>query len=394
LSQKKPAARDISDLKARLGLKKKAPGAARPAGAGGVVAPPGAGAVPAPPGVQPAQPQVHVPDASKDPFGAMNAMAAQQAHHRAPEIIVVNDGTPVESVGAESKAVRYGKIAGFILGPLIVGLAVGQISSSAKRSNEVIDDAALIRDDLKKLNNGLVGLNDILLEGKNRGSGKFVVNDIKLTADLETFDFPKVDNGVVYQSAMYELPVEVVENLLYYYQELAALRELVSEHVTKSKQDAKAIDEAGKRLAEKLKGGLAFGALISPPSEDEAKAGFPPKVRIVELGEPLCDGKPGRCPKPDGFTVRENAQNLSWSNQRFSQVSGEAVSTAGVLFVEPTPVLTDAIAGGDASLAQTFYMKRVAAIDEKVTLLTDIGNKLVGQLNAKANESKKFTFFM
>ena len=75
--------RDISDLKARLGLKK---GAAAPAtgqtrangGSGGVVAPPGMN-LPPPPGVQPQYqqpPAPVIPNAADDPFGAMNAMAA------------------------------------------------------------------------------------------------------------------------------------------------------------------------------------------------------------------------------------------------------------------------------------------------------------------------------
>ena len=90
---KKPGQRDISDLKARLGLKKGA-------GAGGTREPaPGAPArpgqrgnvVPPPPGVQPPKPEAPAPiDARVDPFGAMNAMAAQGAVSRAPEIIVVD----------------------------------------------------------------------------------------------------------------------------------------------------------------------------------------------------------------------------------------------------------------------------------------------------------------
>src|SRR6185369_15649323 len=98
----------ISDLKARLGLKK---GAQAPAtgqtranggAGGGVVAPPGMN-LPPPPGMaapQPAQPAI--PNAADDPFGAMNAMAAHGTVQRAPEIVIVNDGKPVENVGSSS----------------------------------------------------------------------------------------------------------------------------------------------------------------------------------------------------------------------------------------------------------------------------------------------------
>ncbi|MBT8494803.1 MAG: hypothetical protein KJO07_17230, partial [Deltaproteobacteria bacterium] len=357
MSQKKPAARDISDLKARLGLKKKSPSS------GGVVAPPGA-SVPAPPGARPPPgmqpPQPQIPDAAKDPFGAMNAMAAHQAVQRQPEIIVVNDGKPVEDVGKKASGLKYAKIAGMILGPLIIGAVIGQISSSAKRSNEVIEDAGKIRDDLKKVNSGLVGLNDVLLEAQTRGAGGkgFKVNDQKLTKELDAFEFPKVDAAVVYQSSMYELPVEVVDNLLYYYQETARLKDLLNEHVTKSKADAKAIDKSGKRLSEKLgKGLFSYGAVIKMPSEDEAKNGFPPKVRIVELGAPVCqDGKTGQCSGPPaGFTVREDAKSIAWSNKKFPEIGDDKLGAKGVLFVEPTPVFAEAIAGAEGSLAQVFY---------------------------------------
>jgi hypothetical protein len=196
---------------------------------------------------------------------------------------------------------------------------------------------------------------------------------------------------------MYELPVEVVDNLLYYYQETARLKDLLNEHVTKSKADAKAIDKSGKRLSEKLgKGLFSYGAVIKMPSEDEAKNGFPPKVRIVELGAPVCqDGKTGQCSGPPaGFTVREDAKSIAWSNKKFPEVGDDKLGAKGVLFVEPTPVFAEAIAGAEGSLAQVFYNKRIMAIQEKVAELTEIGQKLKDQLNAKANESTKFTFFM
>src|SRR5687768_1014529 len=112
LSQKDPkrpgGSRDISELKARLGLKKggAAPG---PAGAkqngAGVVPPPGLN-LPPPPGAR--APGPVIPSAADDPFGAMNAMAAHGAAQRAPEIVIVNDGKPVESVSTGDRAAKLG----------------------------------------------------------------------------------------------------------------------------------------------------------------------------------------------------------------------------------------------------------------------------------------------
>ncbi len=328
----------------------------------------------------------------------MNAMAAHQAQTRAPEIIVVNDGAPVESVETKSSGLKYAKFAGMVLAPLIIGVAIGQIGSSAKRSNEVIEDAGKIRDDLKKVNSGLVSLNDIFLDGRTRGPGGkgYALNDQKLTKELEAYEFPAIDGAVVYQSSMYELPPEVVENLLYYYQEAKQLKDLMREHVTKSKKDFKAIDEAGKRFAGKWRGGLHYGATIKMPSDSEKKAGFPPKVRIVELGAMVCqDGKVGQCQgPPKGFSVREDAKGLTWANKTFAQATENSVGSNGLMLVDQTAVLTDAIMGADASLARVFYMKRIAALDLKVIELTEIGQKLAKQLNSTATKSKKFTFFL
>jgi hypothetical protein len=101
---KRTGSRDISDLKARLGLKK---GAAAPTGQSsrsnnGVVAPPGLN-LPPPPGLEPATPKGPViPNAADDPFGAMNAMAAVGTVQRAPEIVIVHDGKAVEHIGQKS----------------------------------------------------------------------------------------------------------------------------------------------------------------------------------------------------------------------------------------------------------------------------------------------------
>ena len=87
-SSKRPGtSRDISELKARLGLKKGgAPAPAAKNGGQGVVPPPGV-SLPAPPGVAPAGPVV--PSAKDDPFGAMNAMAQIGTMQRAPDALSI-----------------------------------------------------------------------------------------------------------------------------------------------------------------------------------------------------------------------------------------------------------------------------------------------------------------
>ncbi|MDB4953191.1 MAG: hypothetical protein JWO36_760, partial [Myxococcales bacterium] len=135
---KKTGSRDISELKQRLGLKKGA--AAQTTGqvagrgngqSGGVVPPPGLN-LPPPPGVSAPQPQM--PNAHDDPFGAMNAMAAVGNVQRAPEMVIVHDGKPVENVGSGSGSILKILIPAIIF--LGIGVAVGKIGATAAFHND------------------------------------------------------------------------------------------------------------------------------------------------------------------------------------------------------------------------------------------------------------------
>src|SRR6185503_716412 len=123
---KRTGNRDISDLKQRLGLKKSAPAATgHTRGTSGGIAPP-PGLMPPPPPAQPV-----IPNAADDPFAAMNAMAAVGTVQRAPEIVIVNDGRPVENVGSSSFGATLLKIALPAVAMLGVGVGVGRASKDA-----------------------------------------------------------------------------------------------------------------------------------------------------------------------------------------------------------------------------------------------------------------------
>src|SRR4029079_864637 len=137
---KRGGSRDISELKQRLGLKKATTTTAatgRANGApGGVVPPPGL--APPPP------PQPVIPNAAEDPFAAMNAMAAVGTVQRAPEIVIVHDGKPVEHVGASRHGAALAKLIVPAVVALIIGLVIGQIAKGANVYNEGLKDARSI----------------------------------------------------------------------------------------------------------------------------------------------------------------------------------------------------------------------------------------------------------
>jgi hypothetical protein len=139
---KRGGSRDISELKQRLGLKKGGAAATggTPArnGTPGVVPPPGLAVAP------PAPPQPVIPNAAEDPFGAMNAMASVGTVQRAPEIVIVNDGKPVENVSASSRGAVLAKVVAPAVLTLVVGIGIGKISKGADVYNEGLKDSRQI----------------------------------------------------------------------------------------------------------------------------------------------------------------------------------------------------------------------------------------------------------
>jgi hypothetical protein len=396
-SSKRPGAKDISDLKARLGLKKSGPAAAK-----GGVAPPGAragGVIPAPPGAQPPRP--HIPDAKEDPFGAMNALAAHGATVSRPaEIVIVQDDASVERVQKKARARLYILGAVMII-PLIVGIAVGRIASGAKAYNRVIDDAGKIRDDVKKQREGLIRVQQVLVGAKERARGKLPPGDPKLTAELAALPPLNPNIDLVFSSYMYDLKPELVAATLSFYVSALELNDLVKTHVKMSKDADRALNKGKENLTKFLQsaGQYGFGGLLETPSEDEQKSGAPPKVKIVQLGAPVCEGEKGPneqgCggKKITGFRYKPDGAS-AWGVKKASAVEGAGVTADAIVALDFNKVLIDIVQGGEASAAEAGYTARISKIEEKVTQLLEAEKGISSRLNNKANESKKFTFFM
>lgn len=396
-SSKRPGAKDISDLKARLGLKKSGPAAGK-----GAVAPPGAragGVIPAPPGAQPPRP--HIPDAKEDPFGAMNAMAAHGATVSRPaEIVIVQDDASVERVQKKARARLY-ILAGVMIIPLIVGIAVGRIASGAKAYNRVIDDAGKIRDDVKKQREGLIRVQQVLVGAKERARGKLPPGDPKLTAELAALPPLNPNIDLVFSSYMYDLKPELVAATLSFYVSALELNDLIKTHVKMSKDSDRALKKGQENVTKFLQnaGQFGLGGLIEPPSEDEAKSGAPPKVKLVQLGAPVCEGE--KAPneqgcgskKITGFRYRPEAESV-WGVKKAAVAEGTGITTDAIVALDFNKLLLQTVQGGEASTAEAGYTARIGKIEEKVTQLLEAEKGISSRLNNKANESKKFTFFM
>lgn len=399
-TSKRPGSRDISELKARLGLKK-----AKPAAKGaGVVPPPGAriGAIPAPPGAAP--PQIAIPDATEDPFGAMNAMAARGAVGAAPAIVVVNDGTPVESVAHKDMAITIAKIAGLMLIPLILGVVLGKLSASANAHNATIDASSKLKDDVKKVGDSLVKYQTALQLAREQGpGGNSFSMDEKHIGDLNDSlaavkpHYP--DTELAASANLGEVTEDLARDLLLVQSETLTLYKDIKEHIEQSRNAAKVIKKGVTKVG--TFNPYKYAGVIDIPTKEESEAGKPISFRFVELGMPVCPGdpkpNPNGCPSgtnPVGFGYRLDELG-NWGTKKLTEAQGDLIAGDRIILFDPgTKVFDQLVKGGEASVAETSYMTRLEGIEKRLTDLIDLRKNVEQRLNNISNKGKKFTWFM
>ena len=396
---KRPGVRDISELKARLGLKKGGPASKRGVPApGGIVAPPGApapNAVPAPPGAEPPRPA-----ASQDPFGAMNAMAAQQAAHRAaagPEIVVVNDGKPVEQVSGQQRAIRIAKIGALILTPLIVGVWVGQIASAASRHNAALGDVAELAKDVKQIRVNLTNLSSALTETKITAKTD--------NAALKKLTLEPPNIILAYQSNIFGLNRDLVQSVLSFYNRSTQLAKDLELHRKATKKDraalvsAKAKHEKATTVDEDTgQRSYRYGVFIQIPGENDDPAKKPYGAKLVQLSKPICtDDKPaesGYCPQGIKGYLSRSSPEFSYKRRDMAvpNVKNTTVGASKLILFQPTSALNVLVKGSGESLAEMAYQQRLAAIAKALDELRKDSDNIEAALQSKARESKRFSF--
>jgi hypothetical protein len=396
-SSKRPGAKDISELKARLGLKKNGP--ASPKAAGGIVAPPGTrlpgGVIPAPPGAGPQRPVI--PDAKEDPFGAMNALAAQGAVAAQPQIVVVHDGSH-ERVEKRSHAVRFAVMGALVLAPLVLGAVVGKLSAGAHAYNRTVEDAAAVRDDTNKVRDGLIAIQQVLQTGRERSRGAqgFVVGDTKLTSELGSLPPLAPNIELVFRSHLYELDHQLVAAILSFYVQALELNEAIKRHVAASKDAEKVLKEGQENMA--AFDPRAYAGLIAVPTAEEAQQGKPVMLRIVQLGSPVCEGqnKPSDagCGEAKVTGYRYRVDELGPWGIKKAATSGTFDPDSLVRLDIGSKVLQQLAKGGKATVAEATYTTRINEINDTVNKLLESQKAIEGHLTNHANKGKQFTFFM
>ena len=414
MSDKKPGgSRDISDLKARLGLKK---GGAAPAtgqtrsngGSGGVVAPPGMN-LPPPPGVaqQPMAPPP--PNAADDPFGAMNHMAAVGQVQRAPEIVIINDGKPVENVGAAGKGASIAKMVIPAVAALAIGLAIGRISKDANFYNEGLKGAKAILGDAKSpstvanVKRVLSELDGALDDAKTKNNYRpDPAVGAQLTAIAGKLD---VKSELVFRAKQNALDPEIAGQILSFYAGVAEVKGMIDAHNKAAKFDEMtlkkgkdATDAATLKESDNayLAGQLKYGIMLSAPTEDD-KSDF--GAKLVEIAGVYCGGgsnpvaKCGEGESPSGFAYRNEPGGTPIKGD-IATGGSDSVPAKKVVMLLQNGVRDAVIKGNEPGISEFYYTRRVRAIADRTKKLIEDANKLETKLQAESSKGSRFSFFL
>jgi hypothetical protein len=405
---KRGGSRDISELKQRLGLKKATTPASASAGrpispTGGVVPPPGL--APPPP------PQPVIPNAAEDPFAAMNAMAAVGTVQRAPEIVIVNDGKPVENVGASSHGAAIAKLAAPAVIALVVGVVIGQIAKGANIYNAGLKDArSILGDDktastVKNVKKALSELDGVLDEMKTKNNYRPDTAADKRLRELSSR--LEVKEAAVFRTAG-AIDPELTSQIMSFYAGSAEIKGMLDNHVKAAAADDLALSSGktasgaaqvkdGENATLAAVGAVRYGALIQAPTDtDRSDFG----IKLVELGPPYCGGAQpvttGKCENneaPTAYAYRTEP-GAAWTKGDLQLQGSDSVPAKKLVLLLPNGTRDALIKGSEPGASEVFYVKRLRQLSERNKKVIEEANKLEQRLQAESNKSSRFSFFL
>ena len=396
---KKPGPRDISDLKARLGLKKTAamPAAApattpphgqpvqpipAPSGFGAPAPqqpsgpPPPFGRREEPPPPQPAPP----PDPRRDPFASAQQ---QQAAANLAAFYGLGQSLPgsADSVGGEplSKPKPWGRIA-FVLAiaavPFVVGNACGRIQRDRIEYNTTTDQAAQIREEVEKMSKTLSSIVDML---NSTPAGRKGDVDIDLSAKLGAMDLKKPDTVRIFHTNYNSLEPVIVERLMQYYDGTIKLYDEIQVHAKKTDNDKDALTRMAQAGAKSDKN---YGVIVEPQNGLML-------AKFVEVGAPVC--------QKEGQTDC-NANELKGFQYRLDSGSGWGTRPVKgkpemiVMPLQQTPLFKAVAAGNPDFLAVKDYARRMAEIKTQAAMLMNQQKDVMADLKKSSERPKLFAF--
>ena len=401
----KKTARDLSDLKARLGLAK--PGAdagaqpAQPASAPaqapqvahtphavmpppGVVPPPG---IAPPPGMAPQAPaQAPPPDVRRDPF-AGRAPVAKQAD--AP---IVDAGPAIDIPKEKKNPVKL--IIAFLITALIpmgVGWACGRIYASRVLFNKGIEDAGRIKEQVEKIATVNKQVAEVL--HKSRVRNRAVKYDAQLIEDMKDIlrkspwasaDKVKSRQDELFRTNYAMMEGVVIDRLFNYYNDTIRLMAAMEHFIRTAEDSAELLKKYSDSIQEgQRKYGIVF-------AED---AGRYYLGKLVEVGNIVCANEKAKdCPKEDikGFMVRSSVQG-SWGPRPGKPAKANRVDEI-VIPIIPDEFFRQVVVGRPGYLAFGDYVRQYGTLSAIAGLLSKTEKELVKDLGKASGRDKLFVF--
>lgn len=406
-----PPTKDISDLKARLGLKRPdagpgvpgpaagpapgpapMPGAPRPAAMpGGFPQQPGRAPTPAVghPGY-PGAPQAAAPAPAAAPAAAaaprgLDPYAGMRAPQGGFDLRTIDDGAPVQNV-------RSGRGKAAILGMVVVGVAcfafgggMGMANVGRANMNTANHAAKSVKGELESMQKTLTQVGTAVAMSQQRlGKDKKdpLAYDPALIADLEKIKLdPRPDTSKIFRVDFYRLPDADVDRLFNYYYDSIALYAEVERHIKKTKADAESLAAN----AQKAAGAEAKNYGVVFDTSSKIIVG-----NLVEVGEQVCKNGGKDCPATDlvGFKVRSNT-GAPWVDRK----AGGKLEANNLVPLKPTPLMDAVMSGSPDQVRQEAYKQRTANIRSIISRLTTTQKELMDGITKDAARPDVFTLF-
>jgi hypothetical protein len=377
-----PPAKDISDLKARLGLKRPdaAPGPApAPAGLPAGFPQPARAPIPGARPVAQAPAAPAAPPAGLDPYAGMKPQAG------AFDLRTIDDGVPAVSVrGGVGKATIVTSI---VVGIAAFALGAGLGISGVARSNvNTANHAAkTIKTELDTMQKTLsqIGTAVAMSQQRQARDKKDVLEyDPQLIVELGNVKLdPRPNTGTIFRVDFFRLEDVVVDHLFNYYYDTIALYNEVDRHIKKTKADAESLKAYQDKTAATTQKnyGLVFD------SSAKIVVG-----NLVEVGEQVCKGGGKDCGAADlvGFKVRSNT-GAPWVDRK----SSGKLDDNNVVPIKPTPLMDAVMSGSPDQVRAEAYKQRTANIRSLVSRITAVQKDLNEGVNKAAERPDLFTIF-
>ena len=390
---KKPGPRDITDLKARLGLNRGPAAGGQPAArapfpgppGGGMPAPPpqpfppqGGGGFPAPGGPPPAMGGGYAPQApAPDPYASMRPPPGRQFDLRP-----VDDGVPVESV--RRGGFRAALIVGLAMAVAggVLGVGFGMAMSGRRAFNETNRAAKRVKTEIEEIHKSVSQIGGAVAVSQQRAQAAKMDRlafDPKLIEDLEKVKVdPRPDTSRIFKVDYFRMSDLAVDNLMAYYYDTIALYGEVERFVKKSKADKDSLTAFAAK--QEQKGGAKYGVVF-------AGGGKVVVANLVEMRNPVCKGGGTDCAMDqlEGFEIRANS-GANWSTRPV----GPKPDGKNLVPIEPTPLLESVMAGSPDQARMEQYRIRYANIQLLLTRLAQTQKQLKDALDTAAKRPDIF----